>query len=44
MLEYAKASAAVAEFKRELMTRNEATALFGNPRGEALDGIRGSIE
>jgi prophage maintenance system killer protein len=44
VLDYAKASTAIADFKRELMTRNEATALFGNPRGEALDGILASIE
>ena len=44
MLDYAKASAAIADFKRELMTRNEATALFGNARGEALEGILASIE
>lgn len=44
VLDCAKASAAIADFKRELMTRNEATALFGNPRGEALEGILASIE
>lgn len=44
VLDYAKASTAIADFKRELMTRNEATALFGNPRGEALEGILASIE
>ncbi len=44
VLDYAKASTAIADFKRELMTRKEATALFGNPRGEALDGILASIE
>ena len=44
VLDYAKAGAAIADFKRELMTRNEATALFGNPRGEALEGILASIE
>lgn len=44
VLDYAKASTAIADFKRELMTRKEATALFGNPRGEALEGILASIE
>lgn len=44
VLDYAKASTAIADFKRELMTRSEATALFGNPRGEALEGILASIE
>ena len=44
VLDYARASTAIADFKRELMTRNEATALFGNPRGEALEGILASIE
>jgi prophage maintenance system killer protein len=44
ILDLARASTAIADFKRELMARREATALFGNPRGEALDGILGSIE
>lgn len=44
VLDYAKASAAIADFKRELVMRNEATDLFGNPRGEALEGILASIE
>jgi prophage maintenance system killer protein len=44
VLDFARASAAIADFKRELVARNEATALFGNPRGEALEGILGSIE
>lgn len=44
VLDYAKANTAIADFKRELMTRNEATALFGNPRGEALAGILANIE
>ena len=44
VLDLARASTAIANFKRELMARNEATVLFGNPRGEALDGILGSIE
>lgn len=44
VLDLARASTAIADFKRELMARSEATALFGNPRGEALDAILGSIE
>ncbi|MGE0675355.1 MAG: Fic family protein, partial [Methylibium sp.] len=44
VLDFARASAAIAEFKQKLMARNEATPLFGNPRGEALEGILGSIE
>ena len=44
VLDYAKACTAIADFKRELLTRNEATALFGNPRGEALEGILAGIE
>ena len=44
VLDYARASIAIAEFKRELTARREATSLFGNPRGGALEGILGSIE
>jgi prophage maintenance system killer protein len=44
VLDFTRASAAITEFKRELMARNEATALFGNSRGGALEGILGSIE
>lgn len=44
VLDYARASKAIDDFKRELMARREATSLFGNPRGEALEGILGSIE
>mgnify|MGYP001597364002 CR=1 FL=1 len=44
VLDYARSSHAIADFKRELMSRNEATSLFGNSRGEALEGILGSIE
>ncbi len=44
VLDHVTASGAIADFKRELMARGEATLLFGNPRGEALEGILGSIE
>jgi prophage maintenance system killer protein len=44
VLDYNRASAAISDFKRELMARNEATELFGSQLGEALKGILGSIE
>ena len=44
VLDHARAVAAIDKFKRELAVRGEATALFGNPRGDALEGILGSIE
>jgi len=44
VLDHARASRAITEFKRELMARNEASPLFGNPRGDALEGILASIE
>jgi len=44
VLDFAKASMAIADFKRELMARREATELFGNPRGDGLESILGSIE
>ncbi len=44
VLDFARASAAIAEFKRELIARNEATPLFGNLRGPALEAVLGSIE
>jgi len=44
VLDLARANTAIADFKRELMARSEATALFGNPCGAALDAILGSIE
>lgn len=44
VLDHASASGAIADFKRQLMARGEATPLFGNPRGEALEGLLGSIE
>ncbi len=44
VLDFARANHAIADFKRELMVRNEASPLFGNPRGETLEGILGSIE
>lgn len=44
VLDHDRARHAIADFKQELMARNEATPLFGNPRGAALEGILASIE
>jgi prophage maintenance system killer protein len=44
VLDFGRASEAIAALKRELAARGEATPLFGNPSGEALEGILGSIE
>ena len=44
VLDHDSAVWAIGGFKHELMARNEASSLFGNPRGEALQGILGSIE
>lgn len=44
VLDYAKSAAAIAQIKRELMACGEATPLFGQERGEALQGILGNIE
>ena len=44
VLDHDRASHAIADFKQELMARSEATPLFGNPRGAALEGILASIE
>ena len=44
VLEHGRAVAAIAEFRRDLMARNEASSLFGNPRGDALAAILGNIE
>ena len=38
------AKAAIAALKQELMARKEASALFGSPRGDALEAILGNIE
>ena len=43
-LDHDRAVDAIAEFKRELMARGEASSLFGNPRGDALAAILGNIE
>ena len=44
VLDYVRASNAIADFKRELTARREATPLFAHLRGEALEGILASIE
>ena len=43
-LDHGRVVDAIAEFKRELMARGEASPLFGNPRGDALAAILGNIE
>ena len=43
-LDHDRAVDTIAEFKRELMARGEASPLFGNPRGDALAAILGNIE
>ena len=44
VLDHRRATAAIEQFRRELMERNEASPLFGNPRGDALAAILGNIE
>ena len=43
-LDYDRVVGTIAEFKRDLAARGEASALFGNPRGDALEGILGNVE
>lgn len=44
VLSHDKARTAIAQFKKDLFQRNEATSLFGAERSEALAGILGNIE
>ncbi|MDE2663486.1 MAG: virulence protein RhuM/Fic/DOC family protein [Gemmatimonadota bacterium] len=44
VLDHDTATDAIARFKLDLMERQEASPLFGNPRGDALAGILGNIE
>ena len=44
VLDLDRAIGAIAEFRRELMARNQASPLFGNPRGDALAAILGNVE
>ena len=43
-LDHEQAVAAIADFRTALIARGEASSLFGNPRGEALEGILGNVE
>ena len=43
-LDYDRVVGTIADFKRELAARGEASSLFGNPRGDALEGILGNVE
>ena len=44
VLDHDRAVAAITEFRRDLMARKQASSLFGNPRGDALAAILGSVE
>ncbi len=44
ILDYDTVFGAVAEFKRDLADRGEASSFFGNQRDKALEGILGNIE
>ena len=44
VLHHDRAAEAIADFKRELTARGQASSLFGNPRGDALEAILGNIE
>ncbi len=44
VLDHDRAIAAIAEFRRDLMARKQASSLFGSPRGDALAAILGNIE
>ena len=44
VLDHQRAMGAIAEFRRELMARAQASPLFGSPRGDALAPILGNIE
>ena len=44
VLDHERAIDAIAEFRRDLMARNQASPLFGSPRGAALAAILGNIE
>ena len=43
-LDHARTVAAIADFRAALIARGEASTLFGNPRGEALEAILGNVE
>ena len=44
VLDHDRATGAITAFKRELMARDEASPLFGHPRGDALESILGNVE
>ncbi len=44
VLQHDRAVEAIADFKRELTARGQASSLFGNPRGDALEAILGASE
>ena len=44
VLNHEDATGAIADFKRELTARGEASSLFGAPRGDALEAVLGAIE
>ena len=44
VLDHECAMGAIAEFRRDLMGREQALPPFGSPRGDALAAIQGSIE
>ena len=43
-LDFARATTAITEFRTKMLSLGLATPLFGNPRGDGLAGILGSIE
>ena len=43
-LDYDRVVATIIKFKGELMARGEGSSLFGNLRGDALEGILGNVE
>ena len=43
-LDHPRAVEAISRFKEDLMASGEASELFGNPRGDALEGILGNVE
>lgn len=44
VLDHDRAIGAITEFRRDLMAREQASPLFGSPRGDALAAILGNIE
>ena len=43
-LDHERVVQAIAEFRHDLTAKGEASAFFGHPRGEALQGILGNVE